>query len=126
MIPAVFVRLNQFPLTPHGKVDRDALPPPEFPATIPEAASSVQHATPTQSRVAGIVAGLLGLESVGPDDNFFLLGGHSLLGAQLIAKLRAAFDLQISLRSLFAAPTVAALALEVERLAEAKQTEAKI
>jgi amino acid adenylation domain-containing protein len=125
MIPAVFIRLNEFPLTPHGKVDREALPPPEFPAPAPEAVSSVPHYTPTQSRVAGIVAGLLGLESVGPDDNFFLLGGHSLLGAQLIAKLRTAFDLQISLRSLFAAPTVVALAREVERLAGAKQTEAK-
>jgi len=126
MIPGAFVRMNEFPLTPHGKVDREALPPPVFPAPIPEAVSSVPHGTPTQSRVAGIVAGLLGLESVGPDDNFFLLGGHSLLGAQLIAKLRAAFDLQISLRSLFAAPTVAALASEIERLAGAKQTEAKI
>ena len=125
MIPAAFVRLDQFPLTPHGKIDREALPPPEFPTAIAEPAS-VQHSTPIQSRVAGIVAGLLGLESVAPDDNFFLLGGHSLLGAQLIAKLRAAFDLQISLRSLFAAPTVAALAREVERLAVAKQAEAKI
>jgi acyl carrier protein len=124
MIPVAFVRLDEFPLTSHGKVDREALPPPEFPAA--ESAPAARHTTPTQSRVAGIVAGLLGLESVAPDDNFFLLGGHSLLGAQLIAKLRAAFDLQISLRSLFAAPTVAALAREVERLAGARQAEAKI
>src|SRR2546426_10733790 len=70
--------------------------------------------TDTEQRVAEIVGELLNLEAVGLDDNFFLLGGHSLLGAQLIARLREAFGVEIALRSLFEAPTVAALAAELD------------
>jgi amino acid adenylation domain-containing protein len=121
MIPAAFVVLDRFPLTLNGKIDREALPAPEATATLRDAASPTPRFTAIQSRIAKIVAGLLGLESVRVDDNFFLLGGHSLLGAQLIARLRDAFGLEISLRTLFTSPTVAGLAFEVERFSEGKE-----
>jgi acyl carrier protein len=69
-----------------------------------------------EKRVMAIVAPLLGLEQVGVEDNFFLVGGHSLLVTQIIARLREAFHVELSLRSLFDAPTVARLSAEVERL----------
>lgn len=116
MIPEAFVRLDAFPLTSHGKIDRSALPPPGPGNTLPDEWLGPRPFTPTQRRVADIAAGLLNRESVGLDDNFFLLGGHSLLGAQLIARLRDAFGIEISLRNLFGAPTVAQLAQEIERL----------
>ena len=72
--------------------------------------------TPVEQRVAGIVAGLLGLEQIGVDDNFFLLGVHSLLGAQVIARVAETFDVDLPLHILFTAPTVAQLAVEIERL----------
>jgi acyl carrier protein len=68
---------------------------------------------------------LLDLEEIGLDDNFFMLGGHSLLGAQLIARLRDAFGVEISLRTLFEGPTVATLSAEVERLAGNEETSGK-
>ena len=63
------------------------------------------------------MGGLLELEEIDPEDNFFMLGGHSLLGAQVIARLRETFGVELSLRNLFQAPTVAALSAEVDRLA---------
>ncbi|HEU4587216.1 MAG TPA: non-ribosomal peptide synthetase [Gemmatimonadales bacterium] len=117
MLPAAFVRLDALPLTPHGKVDRAALPAPDLANTLQDAVSTGPRSS-TELRVAELVGELLGLEEIGLDDNFFLLGGHSLLGAQLIARLRDTFGVEIELRSLFEAPTVAALAAELERLAE--------
>jgi acyl carrier protein len=72
--------------------------------------------TEVESRVADIVATLLGLQQVGANDNFFLLGGHSLLATQVIGRVRDAFDVDISLRMLFESPTVAQLSAEIERL----------
>jgi len=72
--------------------------------------------TATERQVAEILSDLLRLETIGRDDNFFLLGGHSLLGAQLIARLRNAFGVEIALQKLFEAPTVAGLAAAVWRL----------
>jgi acyl carrier protein len=115
MLPAAFVRLDALPLTPNGKVDRTALPAPESSNTLQDEASTGPR-TNTEQLVAEILGELLDLKEIGLDDNFFLLGGHSLLGAQLIARLRDAFGVNIALRSLFEAPTVAALAAEVERL----------
>ncbi|HEU4587400.1 MAG TPA: non-ribosomal peptide synthetase [Gemmatimonadales bacterium] len=115
MIPAAFVRLEAFPLTTHGKVDRAALPAPTPANTLPEDAAETP-CTPTEQRVAEIVGDLLQLEEIDLDDNFFLLGGHSLLGAQLMARLRDAFGVELGLRTLFEAPTVAALAAAIERL----------
>ncbi len=121
MIPASFVWLEALPLTPNGKVDRDALPAPAPDGTAGEEdADFVAPRTGVEERVAALVALLLGLERVGVDDNFFMLGGHSLLGTQLIARVRAAFGVDLTLRGLFDAPTVAELAAEVERLILAK------
>lgn len=115
MIPSAFVRLDALPLTPNGKVDRGALPSPE--AAVTEGAEAfVAPRTPVERDVAAILAPLLGLERVSVEANFFLLGGHSLLGTQLIARLRDHFDVDLSLRALFEAPTIAAIAAEVERL----------
>ncbi len=119
MVPARVVWLEALPLTPNGKVDRDALPAPDTSAGE-EGDAFVAPRTGVEGRVATIVAGLLRLERVGVDDNFFMLGGHSLLGAQLIARVRDAFEVDLTLRSLFDAPTVAELAAEVERLIFAK------
>jgi amino acid adenylation domain-containing protein len=121
MLPAAFVRIGSFPLTPHGKIDRAALPPPDPDNTLTDNASTSPR-TPTERRVAQILAGLLNVKEVGRDDNFFLLGGHSLLGAQLIARLRDAFGVEVALHSLFEAPTVAALSAEISRLARGDET----
>lgn len=115
MVPSAFVRLDELPLTPNGKVDRAALPPLEESAT--EAAEEyIAPRTPVEQDVVNILAPLLGLERVSVEANFFLLGGHSLLGTQLIARLRDHFDIELSLKALFEAPTVAGIAAEVERL----------
>jgi amino acid adenylation domain-containing protein len=115
MLPATFVRLETLPVTLNGKIDRAALPAPDAANTVQDEAAELE-CTATEQRVAEIVGELLKLEEIGLDDNFFLLGGHSLLGAQLIARLRDAFGVEIGLRSLFEAPTVAALSAEVDRL----------
>jgi len=116
MVPSSFVRLEAFPLTPNGKIDRAALPPPDSMNTLQDELSA-DLPTPTQQRVIEILTALLGLEKIGLEDDFFLLGGHSLLGAQLIARLRETFRVELALRTLFDAPTVVALAEEIERLA---------
>jgi acyl carrier protein len=115
MLPAKFVRLDYLPLGPSGKVDRSALPTPND-LNILRDPSSWNVSTATEQRVARIVASLLGLEKVGVDENFFYLGGNSLFGTQLIARLREAFGVDVPLLKLFDHPTVADLAAEVERL----------
>jgi amino acid adenylation domain-containing protein len=120
MLPSVFVVLDEFPLTSHGKVDRAALPAPDDSNSLQDATAATPR-TEVEQRVAKILGDLLNLQEIDLDDNFFLLGGHSLLGAQLMARLRDAFGIEISLRSLFEAPTVAALSTEVERLSLTKE-----
>jgi amino acid adenylation domain-containing protein len=115
MVPAVFVVLDSLPQTSNGKVDRAALPAPTEANTL-RSAPSAPVQSPVESQVATIVATLLGLQQVGADDNFFLLGGHSLLATQVISRVRDSFDVDISLRMLFEAPTVAQLSAEIERL----------
>jgi len=116
MLPSAFVRLESLPLTPNGKIDRAALPAPDPANTLHEELSA-DPPTPTQQRVLEILTALLGHEKIGLEDDFFLLGGHSLLGAQLIATLREIFRVELALRTIFDAPTVVALAEEIERLA---------
>lgn len=114
MLPAAFVRLEALPIGPNGKVDRAALPAPDDVNTLREGAVE-EPRTPTERRIAAIVAKLLGVERVGVADNFFLLGGNSLLGTQVIAQLRAAFQVEVPLLDLFDHPTVAGLAEVVEQ-----------
>jgi len=119
MIPATFVVLEALPLTPNGKIDRAALPTPDASNTLRDKVE-VFPSTPTEMRVAAIVTNLMKLEQVGVDDNFFLLGGHSLLGTQIIAQVAETFGVDLPLRSLFDAPTVCLLAAEIERLVLAR------
>ena len=119
MIPAAFVQLEALPLTPNGKVDRAALPAPDATNTLRDEAIAAPG-TPTEERVAAIVTSLLKLDQVGIDDNFFMLGGHSLLGTQIIAQVAETFGVDLSLRSLFDAPTIRMLSAEVERRILAK------
>jgi len=115
MIPATFVRLDALPIGSSGKVDRSALPAPDDENILREE-TSLSPNTPTEQRVAAIVASLLGLERVGVNENFFYLGGNSLFGTQVIARLRDAFNVEVPLLRLFDHPTVTDLAAEVERL----------
>jgi len=100
------VVLDQFPLTPNGKIDRRALPAPELSA----ADSYVAPRTPIEELVAQVWRDVLHVERVGVTDNFFTLGGHSLLATQVVARLRSVLAVDVPLRSLFEQPTVTGLA----------------
>lgn len=115
MVPTTFVTLEELPLSPAGKIDRARLPQPG-PENILRDHAFVAPRTPIEERIASMLASLLGLPQVSVEDNFFLLGGHSLLGTQLIARIRDAFQIELSLRSLFEAPTVEKLSARVEDL----------
>jgi len=110
MLPAAFVALDSLPLTPNGKLDRKALPAPEGCDFAASAYAPPQGEA--EEALARIWAELLGLERVGRHDDFFKLGGHSLLAVNLIERMREA-GLATSVRSLFAAPTLAGLAAAV-------------
>jgi amino acid adenylation domain-containing protein len=114
MIPSLFVRLERLPVTPNGKIDRASLPAPDASNTLRDPVIP-EPLTPTEEHVSGIVANLLKLERVGLDENFFMLGGHSLLGTQIIARVADTFDVELPLRALFEAPTVRRLSAEIER-----------
>ncbi len=118
MVPAAFVALDAFPLTPNGKVDRKALPEPE--GERPELRFRyVPPRTPTEEVVAGVWADVLGLDRVGVHDSFFELGGDSIVSIQVVARVRALLGVDLSLRDLFDASTVAALGETVQRALEA-------
>jgi hypothetical protein len=118
MIPSAFVLLDALPLTPTGKIDRQALPAPEL-ARADMEQPIVMPRTPLEVTLVGIWAEVLGHKQIGIHDNFFELGGHSLLATQLIARLRTALQVELPVRVLFEAPTVAELA---ERIATMQQT----
>nr|ASV46716.1 non-ribosomal peptide synthetase [uncultured bacterium] len=113
MVPSAFVGLERFPLTPSGKTDRMALPAPD-PSHSGEGAEYAPPRNPTEETVAAIWAEVLGVERVGIHEHFFDLGGHSLRAAQIVARLRGAFQVDLPMGALFDAPTVAELAALVE------------
>ena len=113
MVPSQFVRLDALPRTLNGKVDRRALPDPGAPATVAADLPSRAAGEPARElleQVARIWAAVLELPSVGRHDNFFDLGGHSLLGARALGRIRDLVGVDLPLRSLFRAPTVEGLA----------------
>jgi amino acid adenylation domain-containing protein/FkbM family methyltransferase len=125
MVPAKFIVMESLPITSNGKIDRTALAELTQKDEMKEYNGHSEHnASATLSliedRVAGIVGALLETEQVDVDENFFLLGGHSLLGTQIIARVSEMFGVDLTLRKLFEAPTVRELSAEIEQLIIAK------
>ncbi|MEU9837548.1 AMP-binding protein, partial [Streptosporangium sp. NPDC048047] len=111
MVPSAFVVMDAFPLNHSGKVDRRALPAPET------ATSGTAPRTPAEERLCALFAELLAVPGVGVDDDFFALGGHSLLAMRAVTAIRAAFSAELRIRDVFEAPTVAELAVRIEKAA---------
>jgi hypothetical protein len=108
------VRLDAFPLTPNGKLDRRALPAPEG-----DACAAREYEVPVgkvEQALAEIWAELLGVERVGRGDDFFMLGGHSLLGVQMISRVRQAMEVELALGAVFENPVLSALAKRILHL----------
>ncbi|MFJ4686580.1 amino acid adenylation domain-containing protein [Streptomyces sp. NPDC088789] len=110
MVPAAVVVLDALPLTPNGKLDRRALPAPAFTGS-----AAAEPRSAREGVLRALFEEVLGVEGVGADDDFFALGGHSLLAVRLVAGVREAFGTELSLRTVFDAPTVGRL---VERLGD--------
>ena len=114
MIPAAYLHLESLPLTANGKVDRRALPAPQWTA----GEKYVAPRQPVEEILAGIFAEVLGSERIGVEDSFFALGGHSLLATQLVSRVRVVFAVELALREVFAEPTVAGLARRIAALSK--------
>lgn len=122
MIPAFFVSVPALPVSANGKLDASALPAPSAENLLPnrtDLPGTSNQGGLLQQQIAGMVASLLGRPSIDCEENFFMAGGHSMLGVQLVASIRDAFGVKLTLRQLFKAPTVAALSAEVARLTNA-------
>jgi amino acid adenylation domain-containing protein len=122
MIPSNWVFLESLPLTPNGKLNRQALPAPD--GARPDIISNfTAPRTPVEEKLSDIWCETLVLERAGIHDNFFELGGHSLLATQIISRVRASFQVELPLRSLFESPTIAELAVIILQLKAARQDE---
>jgi amino acid adenylation domain-containing protein len=115
MIPAVFIELQRMPLLPSGKIDRIALPSPS-PRSLAKHRTIVRGRTAIEKGLISMWQEVLELDDVSMDDNFFDLGGHSLGGLRVLARVRRDFHVDVPLRALFEGPTIAELALQVEKL----------
>ncbi len=112
MLPSFWVELDTLPLTPNGKVDRDALPEPQDKTDIQQAYTAPRNEL--EQRIAAIWCEVLGVDKVGVNDNFFDLGGHSLVASQVISRIRDEFKINLMLSSFFMRPTVAGLAEQIQ------------
>lgn len=121
MVPAAFVILDALPLTPNGKQDRNALPMPTLSREEQEGVH-VAPRTPQEAQIAALFGELLGMEQVSVEDNFFDLGGHSLLVTRLAARLRDAFGKDVPLQELFKSTTVEEIAVLLEQTAATPPT----
>jgi acyl-coenzyme A synthetase/AMP-(fatty) acid ligase/acyl carrier protein len=121
MIPSISVPLEKLPVTPNGKIDRKALPIPAYEHMQP-AHDSVEPRTEIEKALALIWTELLRVDNIGIDDEFFNLGGHSVLAIQVVSRIRDVFGVKISIQALFDNPTIADLA---NVLTTAKSSEAK-
>jgi acyl carrier protein len=110
MVPAAFVALEELPVTRNGKLDRQALPDP---AGGSAASAYVAPRSAFEARLAGLWTDVLGIERIGVHDNFFVLGGHSLKASQVLSQIRAGFGVELPMRSLFEAPTIAELSVAI-------------
>jgi amino acid adenylation domain-containing protein len=119
MVPATFVSIESLPTTANGKIDRTALPAPSDSNRLRED-NFVAPSGPVQERLAVIISSLLHVDHIGAHDNFFLLGGHSLLGTQLIARVSETFGVELALLQLFDHPTLSEISDAIETLILAK------
>jgi amino acid adenylation domain-containing protein len=115
MCPSAFILLDKLPITPSGKLDRGALPPPTQEAVIAKEAF-VQASTPIQKRLCDIWSNVLGIETIGLTNDFFSLGGHSLLATKLVSRIREEFKIVFPLRTVFEYPTIAGQAEQIDSL----------
>jgi amino acid adenylation domain-containing protein len=118
MLPSIYVKLTELPLTPNRKVDRNALPIPDTSTLVGHNGTSPR--TGLEGKLSEIVAKLLRLERVGADDHFFLIGGHSLFCTQLVARIRNNFGVELPVSSIFESPTPAQLARQIESIMVAR------
>ncbi len=119
MIPAYFISIPALPVMVNGKLDKSALPAPTTDNLLPDRpliSDASTEDSSLQQQISALVASLLGRPSIAAEDNFFMVGGHSMLGVQLVARIRDVFGVKLTLRQLFSAPTVAGLAVEIARL----------
>ncbi|HEX6408292.1 MAG TPA: non-ribosomal peptide synthetase, partial [Gemmatimonadales bacterium] len=117
MVPWAFVLLDKLPLTPTGKVDRRALPPPDSGLSHRRPEVSIAPRTPTEKVLAGIWAEVLGLDRVGIHDDVFALGGHSLIVTQAVSRIRRALAVEVPVEMVFDSPTVAELGVAIDHFA---------
>lgn len=117
MLPSIIVEVQALPVTPNGKLDRNALPTPDY----TDATSTRSPRNEREKVLCRLFAEVLGVEAVGIDDNFFALGGHSLLATRLISRIRAELDTDLPIRAFFDTPSVAEIATSLDTVVQRRR-----
>jgi hypothetical protein len=123
MVPSAWSVVDTFETTPNGKIDVDALGDPDWDLSVAHGEDFIAPATEAEQAIAAIWRDVLSIEKVGVNDNFFALGGHSLLGMRVLSRIRQDLGVELGLRALFDTPTIAALAAAVERTSAETSTD---